>query len=310
MHDELEYETGLDSMTKGELKAEARARGLPTTGTKAVLLERVEEHDREAGGGDGGGQEAAPAADERAGAEAPSGNGSRDDGQPEPSAEEREGGPEDRGAPEEAEPEPEDREAPEEAQPEPEQAEAEPEQAEPEPEQAEAEPEEAEPEPEQAEAEPEEAEPEPEQAEVEPEEAEPEPELRVAEGGAGETEAPERREQEPTAVADAATQAGAGAPRKQRRRNGRDDGGRIDIADAASIAARALTELTGRTVDAVSGARKTDDGYHVTVEVLELSRVPSTTDVLATYEVGVAFDGSIVDYSRAHRYYRNQTSRE
>jgi Gas vesicle synthesis protein GvpO/SAP domain len=282
MHDELEYETGLDSMTKGELKAEARARGLPTTGTKAVLLERVEEHDREAGGGDGGGQEAAPAADERAGAEAPSGNGSRDDGQPEPSAEEREGGPEDRGAPEEGEPEPEDREAREEA----------------------------EPEPEQAEAEPEEAEPEPEQAEVEPEEAEPEPELRVAEGGAGETEAPERREQEPTAVADAATQAGAGAPRKQRRRNGRDDGGRIDIADAASIAARALTELTGRTVDAVSGARKTDDGYHVTVEVLELSRVPSTTDVLATYEVGVAFDGSIVDYSRAHRYYRNQTSRE
>jgi Gas vesicle synthesis protein GvpO/SAP domain len=263
MHDELEYETGLDSMTKGELKAEARARGLPTTGTKAVLLERVEEHDREAGGGDGGGQEAAPAADERAGAEAPSGNGSRDDGQPEPSAEEREGGPEVRGAPE----------------------------------QAKAEPEEAEPEPEQAEPEPEQAEPEPEQAEAEPEEREPEPELRLAEGGAGETEAPERREEEPTA-------------RKQRRRNGRDDGGRIDIADAASIAARALTKLTGRTVDAVSGVRKTDDRYHVTVEVLELSRVPSTTDVLATYEVGVAFDGSIVDYSRAHRYYRNQTSRE
>jgi Gas vesicle synthesis protein GvpO/SAP domain len=254
MHDELEWETEFDSMTKAELKAEARTRGLSTTGTKAALLERVEAHAGHGeSGGNGGGQQAVPAANDRTGPSESRGDGLGDATQPA-----------------EAESEPEEAE----------EAESEPEEAE----EGEAEPEAAE----DAEREPEEAE----EGEAEPEaaeDAEHEPEAAAEAGGGPElSEAPE---QAPTA--------GAGG-----------DGAGVGLTKVASAAAQALAELTGRTVDAVSGVRKTDDGYQVTIEVLELSRVPSTTDVLATYEVGVAPDGSVVDYSRAHRYYRNQTSRE
>ena len=72
----------------------------------------------------------------------------------------------------------------------------------------------------------------------------------------------------------------------------------------------ALAQLTGRPIDAVSGVEPTDDGYRVTVEVLELERVPSTTDVLATYVVDVDSDGELLSFTRTHRYYRNQRTED
>jgi hypothetical protein len=42
----------------------------------------------------------------------------------------------------------------------------------------------------------------------------------------------------------------------------------------------------------------------VQVEVLELRRVPNTTDVLAVYEVSVDRDGDLEGYTRLHRYVR------
>ena len=38
--------------------------------------------------------------------------------------------------------------------------------------------------------------------------------------------------------------------------------------------------------------------------MLELSRIPNTTDVLATYEVEVDSDGELMEYRRVHRYVR------
>ena len=90
MRDELEQQTGLDTMTKAELKAEARARGLPTTGTKAALLERVEQHDSEADG-DGGAEADTGETDDQSGTRAR--NNGADEGdaeEPEPSAEDGE----------------------------------------------------------------------------------------------------------------------------------------------------------------------------------------------------------------------------
>ena len=226
MRDELEQETELDTMSKAELKAEARARGLPTTGTKAALLERGEQHDSEADD-DGGAQ-----ADTRETGDQ-SETGARNNGA-------------DEGDAEEPEPEPE-RSA-------------------------------------------EEAEQEPEPSAEDAGEAEEEPEPSAEDAG----EAEEEPEPEPAAAGE--------------RRDG--DRRAADLRDVAETAARSLTELTGRAVDAVSGVRTSDDGYVVTVEVLELSRVPSTTDVLATYEVQLTRRGVITGYSRIHRYYRNQTTRE
>jgi hypothetical protein len=44
----------------------------------------------------------------------------------------------------------------------------------------------------------------------------------------------------------------------------------------------------------------------VTVEVLEVGRVPETTDVLASYDVVVDEEGDVMEYRRLRRYLRAQ----
>ena len=66
-------------------------------------------------------------------------------------------------------------------------------------------------------------------------------------------------------------------------------------------------ELTGHSVESFSGLAKEDQGWRIGVEVVEVARVPSTTDVLCSYEVVLTGDGELVDFRRAGRYYRNAT---
>jgi hypothetical protein len=66
-------------------------------------------------------------------------------------------------------------------------------------------------------------------------------------------------------------------------------------------------QLTGHSVESFSGLSQEQEGWRVGVEVVEVSRVPSTTDVLASYELVVTAEGELVDFRRAGRYYRNAT---
>lgn len=93
----------------------------------------------------------------------------------------------------------------------------------------------------------------------------------------------------------------ASAPRAEA---GRKASGR-QVADAA---ARQLAELTSKEVEAVTGLERSDDGWTVEVEVLELRRIPSTTDVLASYEVQVDSGGELMGYQRRHRFVRGAAS--
>jgi len=73
----------------------------------------------------------------------------------------------------------------------------------------------------------------------------------------------------------------------------------------ASRAASELLELTGNDVEGVVGLERAEqDGWKVQVEVLELRRIPDTTDVLALYEVDADDDGSLMGYRRLRRYTR------
>jgi hypothetical protein len=77
----------------------------------------------------------------------------------------------------------------------------------------------------------------------------------------------------------------------------------------ASIARRAsaeLAELVGREPESVIALDRTDEGWRVCVEVLELHRVPDTADLLAEYEVDVDDRGELVGYRRTRRYARGQ----
>ena len=77
----------------------------------------------------------------------------------------------------------------------------------------------------------------------------------------------------------------------------------------ARLGNRALEEiegLVGCPAEGVSGIRRTDDGWVVLVDVLELERMPSTTDVLGLYEVTINGDDEVSGYRRVKRYLRSQ----
>jgi hypothetical protein len=75
----------------------------------------------------------------------------------------------------------------------------------------------------------------------------------------------------------------------------------------AQRAMNTLAELVGCPVEGITGIRRNDDGWVVEVEVLEVERVPETSDVLASYEVEIDQDGEIVEFRRLRRYLRTQT---
>ena len=68
-----------------------------------------------------------------------------------------------------------------------------------------------------------------------------------------------------------------------------------------------LAELVGCPAEGITGIRRNEEGWIVEVEVLEVERVPETSDVLATYEVEIDNDGEIVEFHRLRRYQRTQT---
>ncbi|MFE5857574.1 gas vesicle protein [Streptomyces sp. NPDC056500] len=67
-----------------------------------------------------------------------------------------------------------------------------------------------------------------------------------------------------------------------------------------------LAELTGREAESVSSFERKEGGWVLEVEVLEMARVPSTTSLLATYEVTLDESGELSGYRRVRRYQRGR----
>jgi len=53
--------------------------------------------------------------------------------------------------------------------------------------------------------------------------------------------------------------------------------------------------------------RKSEDGWSVLVEVVDVERIPTTTSILSTYRVDVDSRGELVGYERIRRYTRAST---
>ena len=87
--------------------------------------------------------------------------------------------------------------------------------------------------------------------------------------------------------------------------------GKLSAAKLIRLAREQAHELTGRTVEGVLGMRRDDDGgFEVLVEVVELRRVPATTDVLGSYLLTLDESGELVEYRRTRRYHRNQVEED
>jgi hypothetical protein len=89
----------------------------------------------------------------------------------------------------------------------------------------------------------------------------------------------------------------ASAPRASARK-------RMSGMAVAREAAQQLLELTGREAEGVTSLERTDDGWRIEVEVVEVRRIPDTTDVLAIYEIEADEEGNIEGYRRLRRYSR------
>ncbi len=95
-------------------------------------------------------------------------------------------------------------------------------------------------------------------------------------------------------------------PRDGERRNGS-----LSATDAVQTARGLVESMTGRSPETVSGVNRSEDGgWTVCLDVVELSRVPASTDVLATYEVVLDEDGDLDDLQRTRRYTRNQANED
>jgi hypothetical protein len=80
----------------------------------------------------------------------------------------------------------------------------------------------------------------------------------------------------------------------------------MSAAAAAQAAVRSLADLIGKRPEGVTAVEPADDGWVVGVEVVEDRRVPSSADILATYEARLDGDGTLVSYRRVRRYPRGR----
>ena len=98
--------------------------------------------------------------------------------------------------------------------------------------------------------------------------------------------------------------------RRVRRRSRRARAGGLSAAKAGQQAMRQIAELTGKQAEGITGVEPGEDGWFVGVEVVEDQRIPSSTDILATYETEVDADGELVSYRRVRRYARGRGDSE
>jgi hypothetical protein len=101
-----------------------------------------------------------------------------------------------------------------------------------------------------------------------------------------------------------------GRPRREEEREGDSgadgSGRRLSARDLTLAAMDTIEDLTGYPPESVSGLQWDGESWLVTVDVLELERVPSPTDLLATYVVQLDEAGNLLGYKRTRRFQRGQ----
>jgi hypothetical protein len=108
------------------------------------------------------------------------------------------------------------------------------------------------------------------------------------------------------------------AENEKARQDDEQNGDRQSGNDRAALSAQELTEaamstisdLTSLEPEAVTGLEWDGQSWHASVDVLELERIPNTTDVLATYDVRLDDEGTLLGYKRKRRFIRGQAEIE
>ncbi|HEV7177143.1 MAG TPA: gas vesicle protein [Solirubrobacteraceae bacterium] len=80
----------------------------------------------------------------------------------------------------------------------------------------------------------------------------------------------------------------------------------VPVRQLVASARGQLEEMIGRPVSAVLGFEPNENGWQITLEVVELERIPDTTSILGCYRAYLDEDGELTEYRRIRRYNRSQ----
>ena len=93
----------------------------------------------------------------------------------------------------------------------------------------------------------------------------------------------------------------------QRRRRA-PQGGPVGTArQAVKAALRQVMDLSGKQAESITDVERREDGWMIGIEVVEDHRIPSSADILASYEATVDQDGELIAYRRVGRYIRGRS---
>ena len=72
----------------------------------------------------------------------------------------------------------------------------------------------------------------------------------------------------------------------------------MEVREAVERAKAALLDLMNLPFSSITGATKTEDGWQVTIELIERKGIPDTQDLLGVYEVTLNEDSHMTGYAR------------
>jgi len=84
----------------------------------------------------------------------------------------------------------------------------------------------------------------------------------------------------------------------------------LKMTELAERARQQLAQVTGFKPVAVVGSFKDAEGWHVSVDMLEMTRLPESTDVLGTYLVLMDEEGDMVKFEKKRTRLRAESFEE
>lgn len=72
----------------------------------------------------------------------------------------------------------------------------------------------------------------------------------------------------------------------------------MEIPEILEQAKQRLADTTGLKPITITRANKDNEGWHVGLDMLELSRIPTATDVIGDYDVLLTEDGRMLQFER------------
>jgi hypothetical protein len=72
----------------------------------------------------------------------------------------------------------------------------------------------------------------------------------------------------------------------------------MTLTEVSLRAMEQLSQLTGYRPVAVVGSAKVEQGWRVTVNLLELTRIPPSSDLLGVYQALVDEEGNLMEFER------------